>query len=90
MFSKIRVLIQFSLLLVKESCVGNLGSGAATASRRFFESMGVWDKIEHQYLGYAAGAIISQVLVDALWLFRFTAAVVSVAEQKEIKLDSSL
>ena len=73
----------------KKVAVGNLGSGAATASKRFFESMGVWEKIEPQYLGYAAGAdALVKGLVDALWLFTGfpNAAVVSVTEQKEIKL----
>ena len=73
----------------KKVAVGNLGSGAATASRRFFESMGVWSKIQPQYLGYAAGAdALVKGLVDALWLFTGfpNAAVISAAEQKEIKL----
>ena len=73
----------------KKVAVGNLGSGAATASRRFFESMGVWNKIIPQYLGYAAGAdALVDGSVDALWLFTGfpNAAVISVAERKEIKL----
>ena len=73
----------------KKVAVGNLGSGAATASRRFFESMGVWNKIEPQYLGYAAGAdALVEGAVDALWLFTGfpNAAVISAAERKEIKL----
>ena len=73
----------------KKVAVGNLGSGAATASRRFFESMGVWNKIQPQYLGYSAGAdALVEGLVDALWLFTGfpNAAVISAAEQKEIKL----
>ena len=73
----------------KKVAVGNLGSGAATASRRFFESMGVWNKIQPQYLGYADGAdALVKGLVDALWLFTGfpNAAVISAAEQKEIKL----
>ena len=73
----------------KKVAVGNLGSGAATASRRFFESMGVWNKIEPQYLGYADGAdALVKGLVDALWLFTGfpNAAVISVTERKDIRL----
>lgn len=73
----------------KKVAVGNLGSGAATASRRFFESMGVWNKIEPQYLGYADGAdALVNGLVDALWLFTGfpNAAVISVTEKKDIRL----
>lgn len=73
----------------KKVAVGNLGSGAATASRRFFESMGVWNKIEPQYLGYSDGAdALVKGLVDALWLFTGfpNAAVISVTERKDIRL----
>ena len=51
--------------------------------------MGVWNKIQPQYLGYADGAdALVKGLVDALWLFTGfpNAAVISAAEQKEIKL----
>ena len=51
--------------------------------------MGVWNKIEPQYLGYADGAdALVNGLVDALWLFTGfpNAAVISVTEKKDIRL----
>ena len=73
----------------KKVAVGGLGSGAATASKRFFESMGVWDKIQPQYLGYTSGAeALLEGQVDALWLLTGfpNSAVNAVAEKKKIKL----
>ena len=73
----------------KKVAVGGLGSGAATASKRFFQSMGVWNKIQPQYLGYTSGAeALLEGQVDALWLLTGfpNSAVNAVAEKKKIKL----
>ena len=43
-------------LVGKKVAIGAVGSGAAASAQRFFESMGVWGKIEPQYIGYSAGA----------------------------------
>jgi len=73
----------------RKVAVGGLGSGAATAAERFFTSMGVWNKIQPQYLGYSAGAeALIEGEVDALWLLTGfpNSAVTFAAENKEIKL----
>ena len=53
----------------KKVAVGGIGTGAATAAERFFKSMGIWDKIQPQYLGYKAGSeALVDGHVDALWV----------------------
>jgi uncharacterized protein len=50
--------------------VGPAGSGAAASAQRFFESLGMWDKINPQFIGYSQGAsAIGDRQIDALWVF---------------------
>ena len=57
-------------LIDKRVAIGKVGSGASAAAERFFESMGVWKKMEPQFLGYSEGseALIAKQ-VHALWVF---------------------
>jgi len=69
--------------------VGKGGSGAAANAERFFRGMGVWDKMEPQFLGYNnAAAAFSNKQLDAFWVFAGypTAAVIQAAQQNNIKL----
>lgn len=69
--------------------VGKGGSGAAANAERFFKGMGVWDKMEPQFLGYNnASAAFSNKQLDAFWVFAGypTAAVIQSAQQNSIKL----
>lgn len=52
----------------KRVAVGARGSGTLTAARRFFEGVGLWDKIKPQYASYdlAAQDFLS-IRVDAVW-----------------------
>jgi hypothetical protein len=53
----------------KKVAVGNAGSGAALSAQRFFESLGLWDKISPQFLGYSAAAsALSDKKIDAFWV----------------------
>ena len=53
----------------KRVAVGNAGSGAAVACERFFAHLGLWDKIDKQFLGYsAAAAAFSDGKIDAFWV----------------------
>lgn len=53
----------------KKVAVGNAGSGAALSAQRLFEAMGLWDKIEPQFLGYsAAAAALGDKKIDAFWV----------------------
>jgi TRAP transporter TAXI family solute receptor len=54
----------------KQVAVGPAGSGAAASAQRFFESLGLWDKIKPQFIGYTQGAsAIGDRQIDALWVF---------------------
>lgn len=53
----------------KRVAVGNAGSGAAIACERYLGQLGLWDKIDKQFLGYApAAAAFAQGKIDAFWL----------------------
>ena len=76
-------------LVGKKVAIGAVGSGAAASAQRFFESMGVWGKIEPQYIGYSAGAdALGEGLIDALWVFAGypNSAVIQAASTNKIKL----
>ncbi|ADD67954.1 TRAP transporter solute receptor, TAXI family [Denitrovibrio acetiphilus DSM 12809] len=76
-------------LVGKRVGVGKGGSGAAANAERFFKGMGVWDKMEPQFLGYNnAAAAFSNKQLDAFWVFAGypTAAVIQAAQQNDIKL----
>jgi TRAP transporter TAXI family solute receptor len=54
----------------KRVAVGNAGSGALTAAERFFKHLGLWDRIEKQFLGYSAAATaLNEGKLDAFWVF---------------------
>ncbi len=53
----------------KKVAVGNAGSGAALSAQRFFETLGLWDKFEPQFLGYSAAAsALGDGKIDAFWV----------------------
>jgi len=54
----------------KRVAVGPAGSGAAASAQRFLTSLGLWDKIKVEYIGYNQGASsLGDRLIDALWVF---------------------
>jgi TRAP transporter TAXI family solute receptor len=53
----------------KKVAVGNAGSGAALSAQRLFEAVGIWDRIEPQFLGYSAAAsALGDKKIDAFWV----------------------
>ncbi|MEW6487623.1 MAG: TAXI family TRAP transporter solute-binding subunit [Thermodesulfobacteriota bacterium] len=53
----------------KKVAVGNAGSGAALSAQRYFETIGIWDKMEPQFLGYSAAAsALGDKKIDAFWV----------------------
>ena len=53
----------------KKVAVGNAGSGAALSAQRYFEALGLWDKMEPQFLGYSAAAsALGDKKIDAFWV----------------------
>jgi len=56
-------------LVGKKVAIGAVGSGAAATARRYFESLGLWHRIDPQYVGYTEGATAMKAgRVDALWV----------------------
>ncbi len=76
-------------LVGKRVGVGNAGSGAAANCELFFTELGIWDKIESNFLGYrqAADAFKNKQL-DAFWVFVGypNASVIEAALQNKIAL----
>ncbi|MEJ5348100.1 MAG: TAXI family TRAP transporter solute-binding subunit [Desulfosoma sp.] len=73
----------------KKVAVGNAGSGAALSAERFFKKIGIWDKMEPQFLGYsAAAAAFKDRKIDAFWvLVGFpNASIIEAATQDDIAL----
>jgi TRAP transporter TAXI family solute receptor len=69
--------------------VGNAGSGAVANAELFFSELGLWDKIDRNFLGYrqAADAFKNKQL-DAFWVFVGfpNASVIEAALQNDISL----
>lgn len=69
--------------------VGAGGSGAAANAERFFKGIGIWDKMEPQFLGYDnAAAAFANKQLDAFWIFAGypTASIIQTAQQDDIRL----
>ena len=69
--------------------VGNAGSGAAANAEIYFTSLGLWDKIDREFLGYRNAATAMQNgQLDAFWVFTGypSASILEVAMQADIKL----
>ncbi len=78
-------------LVGKKVAVGNAGSGAALSAERFFRTLGIWDKIQPQYLGYsAAAAAFKDRKIDAFWVLVGypNASIIEASTQDEISLVS--
>ncbi|PLX79594.1 MAG: C4-dicarboxylate ABC transporter substrate-binding protein, partial [Desulfuromonas sp.] len=59
-----------SELAGKRVAVGSPGSGAAASAQRYFSALGLWDKMEVEFIGYSkAAAAIGDGLIDAMWVF---------------------
>jgi TRAP transporter TAXI family solute receptor len=57
-------------LVDKRVAVGGAGSGAASAAQRYFTSLGLWDRIKVEFLGYSKAAdAMGDGLIDAFWVF---------------------
>ena len=54
----------------KRVAVGDAGSGAASAAQRYFTALGIWDKMNVEFLGYSKAAdALGDGLIDAFWVF---------------------
>jgi TRAP transporter TAXI family solute receptor len=73
----------------KRVAVGGAGSGAASAAQRYFTSLGLWDKMKVEFLGYSKAAeAMGDGLIDAFWVFAGfpNASVIQAAASNEIVL----
>ena len=76
-------------LVGKRVGVGNAGSGAAANAEIYFTSLGIWDKMDREFLGYRNAATAMQNgQLDAFWVFTGypSASILEVAMQADIKL----
>ncbi len=73
----------------KRVAVGGAGSGAAGAAERYFTSLGLWDKMNVEFLGYSkAASALGDNLIDAFWVFAGypNSSVIQAAASNKIKL----
>lgn len=76
-------------LVGKRVAVGGPGSGAAGAAQRYFTSLGLWDKMNVEFIGYSKAAdALGDNLIDAMWVFAGypNSSVIQAAASNEIKL----
>lgn len=80
---------EVSQLAGKQVAVGPAGSGAAASAQRFFESVGLWDKMKPSFIGYSQGAsALGDKQIDALWVFAGfpNASVIQAATSNKVRL----
>jgi TRAP transporter TAXI family solute receptor len=73
----------------KRVAVGGAGSGAAGAAERYFSSLGLWDKMNVEFLGYSkAASALGDNLIDAFWVFAGypNSSVIQAAASNKIKI----
>ena len=78
-----------SELAGKRVAVGSPGSGAAASAQRYFSALGLWDKMEVEFIGYSkAAAAIGDGLIDAMWVFAGfpNSSVIQAAASNKIKI----
>jgi len=76
----------------KRIAVGGAGSGAAAAAQRYFGALGLWDKMNVEFIGYSkAAAAIGDGLIDAMWVFAGfpNSSVIQAAASNKIKILST-
>lgn len=76
----------------KRVAVGGAGSGAAAAAQRYFEAVGLWDKMNVEFIGYSkAASAIGDGLIDAMWVFAGfpNSSVIQAAASNKIKILST-
>ena len=76
-------------LVGKRVAVGGAGSGAAGAAQRFFGSVGIWDQMKVEFLGYSkAASALGDGLIDAFWVFAGfpNSSVIQAAASNDIRI----
>jgi uncharacterized protein len=76
-------------LVGKKVTVGGAGSGSAATAERYFKSLGIWDQLNVEFIGYSkAAAALSEHRIDAMWILAGfpTAAVQQAAAKNQVRL----
>lgn len=76
----------------KRIAVGGAGSGAAAAAQRFFGALGLWDRMDVEFIGYSkAASALGDKLIDAMWVFAGypNSSVIQAAARNKIKILST-
>ncbi|PLX83636.1 MAG: C4-dicarboxylate ABC transporter substrate-binding protein [Desulfuromonas sp.] len=76
----------------KRVAVGGAGSGAAAAAQRYFGALGLWDKMNVEFIGYSkAASALGDRLIDAMWVFAGfpNSSVIQAAASNKIKILST-
>jgi TRAP transporter TAXI family solute receptor len=73
----------------KRVAVGGAGSGAAGAAQRYFTALGLWDRMNVEFLGYSkAASALGDGLIDAFWVFAGfpNSSVIQAAASNDIRI----
>jgi len=73
----------------KRVAVGAAGSGAAASAQRYFTSLGLWDKMNVEFIGYSeAASSLGDKKIDAMWVFAGfpNSSIIQAAASNKIKL----
>jgi TRAP transporter TAXI family solute receptor len=73
----------------KRVAVGGAGAGADGAAERYFKSLGLWDKMKVEFLGYSkAASALGDNLIDAFWVFAGypNSSVIQAAASNKVKM----
>jgi hypothetical protein len=76
-------------LVGKKVGVGGAGSGAAASAQRYFTKIGLWDKMQPQFIGYnEAVSAMGDKLLDAVWVFAGypNSSVIQAAASNKVKI----
>lgn len=77
----------------KRVAVGGAGSGAAASAQRYFTSLGLWDQMNVEFIGYSkAASAMGDRLIDAMWVFAGfpNASVIQAAASNRVRVLSTV
>jgi TRAP transporter TAXI family solute receptor len=73
----------------KRVAVGPAGSGAAASAQRYFTSLGLWEKMSVEFIGYSeAASALGDKKIDAMWVFAGfpNSSIIQAAASNKIKI----
>ena len=73
----------------KRIAVGGAGSGAAASAQRYFTALGLWNRMNIEFIGYSkAASAMGDRLIDGMWVFAGVpnASVIQAAASNKIRI----